>query len=122
MTGDGAIVTDNSRFAANPAHIASRSLKAILHAELAGLGSHLFPFRHNGGGVRRMKRAGPTLAKAFLQRQAGDGLPARIGVKAVAGDIGFNDSDRREVAQRPKALFAGPELLVRRGEFGRALA
>src|SRR5437588_5316946 len=122
MTGDGAIVADSSRFSSHPADIAVRRLKAILHVELASLRRSLLPFRDHNGGVGRMDRAGPSLAKAFFQRQPSDRLPARICVKTIACDVGLKDADGRKIAQRPKALFARLDLLVRGSELGRASA
>src|SRR5438552_12646313 len=68
MTGDGAVIADDSRFASHPADIAVRRLKAKLHVELASLLRRLLPFRDHNGGVGRMDRVGPALAKAFFQR------------------------------------------------------
>src|SRR5437879_4688067 len=99
MTGDGAIVADDSRFSSHPADIAIRSLKAKLHVELASLLRRLLPFRDHNGGVGRMDRAGPALTKASFQRQPSDRLPARVSIEAVAGHIGLKDADRREVTQ-----------------------
>jgi len=86
-----------------------RAEKSVLLRERTPRRDGLAPRAEDRRAVFRMNRARPAITRRLLRRHARDLAPARIDVDACAVGIGFENSDRRALSERPEPGFARRE-------------
>ncbi len=70
--------------------------------------------------IIRMDAVHPFRAQGLFSRPPGDGAPALIDIRHLAGRVSDEDADRRQLGEGVEAFFGLPQRLVGRGEFRRA--
>ena len=114
VAGDRAVVGAQRAAAADDlAHRAVRAHEADGHFELAARRGRLAPVAEHGLAVVGVHAGAPAVAQALLEGQAGDFLPALVGIDVARPRVGLVDAHRQRIGQGAELRFAGGQLARR---------